>query len=366
MARLTIRSGVLVVLLTNYASAERNFMGLGFLPGGSQSQALHISPNGRYVVGPDFLWTHGGGMQSIGIQGRDVSDTGVVVGSSNFVPSSWTSGGGTVALGSLPGNAAGGSATSVSADGSTIVGFSTWDSTAQAFRWTQTEGMIGLGIVPGGQESTAYAISDDASYIVGTSQIGAPQNPLYNHVFGYDGSLHDLGFPQSGSTRPRARVNDVLVLSGETRVIVGSVLHNAPEPTERAFARFSNGGELSLPAFPNSGDFGTAAYCIADSGIVLGIANQNFFPVGAMWVPGLGIRALADVLSVDYGIDMSGWGLIVPQDITPDGRYIVGYGYRVGSPATAEAFVAFIPEPATMTLFALLTFASRRRAACKR
>ena len=39
----------------------------------------------------------------------------------------------------------------MSADGSVIVGYSQSDFGAEAFRWTESEGMVGLGDLPGGE-----------------------------------------------------------------------------------------------------------------------------------------------------------------------------------------------------------------------
>jgi probable HAF family extracellular repeat protein len=65
----------------------------------------------------------------------------------------------------------------MSADGSTIVGWTTSPHGYQAFRWTQAEGMVGLGFVRGRSDtfddgSAAYGVSADGSVIVGQSANG--------------------------------------------------------------------------------------------------------------------------------------------------------------------------------------------------
>ena len=52
-------------------------------------------------------------------------------------------------LGYLPGYTASG-ATSVSADGSVVVGTASTAGAVEAFRWTAADGMVGLGDFPGG------------------------------------------------------------------------------------------------------------------------------------------------------------------------------------------------------------------------
>lgn len=61
-------------------------------------------------------------------------------------------------------------AESVSADGSTIVGWSYVDALRKAFRWTESEGMQPLGVLPGSvPASEAYDTHADGSGIVGTA-----------------------------------------------------------------------------------------------------------------------------------------------------------------------------------------------------
>jgi probable HAF family extracellular repeat protein len=56
----------------------------------------------------------------------------------------------------------------ISADGSVIVGFNNSPSRPEAFLWTSGGGMVGLGDLPGGLfESKARAISADGSNVVG-------------------------------------------------------------------------------------------------------------------------------------------------------------------------------------------------------
>jgi probable HAF family extracellular repeat protein len=70
-------------------------------------------------------------------------------------------------LGDLPGGSFSSTATAISADGSVVVGYSYSGSGYQAFRWTSSGGMVGLGNLAGGSESLAYGVSADGSVIVG-------------------------------------------------------------------------------------------------------------------------------------------------------------------------------------------------------
>ena len=115
------------------------------------------------TVGRDaFRWTRATGPVQLGhlpghtyAEARDVSDDGrVVVGSSaTHAPGGlyeafrWTEDGGMVGLGDLPGGIDFSSATTVSADGSTVGGFGTGDSGPEYFLWTASSGMRRLSDV---------------------------------------------------------------------------------------------------------------------------------------------------------------------------------------------------------------------------
>lgn len=86
----------------------------------------------------------------------------------------WTSDGGTVGLGLLPGDAVDSAAFGVSADGSVVVGWGRrfqgegFQPKLEAFRWTSDTGMVGLGDLTGNLfESFAFDVSGDGSVVVG-------------------------------------------------------------------------------------------------------------------------------------------------------------------------------------------------------
>ena len=74
-------------------------------------------------------------------------------------------------LGDLPGGDSYSIALAVSADGTTVVGRSRSTASGtdpEAFRWTESTGMVGLGDFPGGVfKSGAGGVSHDGSVIVG-------------------------------------------------------------------------------------------------------------------------------------------------------------------------------------------------------
>ena len=145
-------------------SADSGFLQLGILPsdgnGFEMSVAVDISGDGSSIVGygsaPNtsasaaLLWTASTGLASLGFLPQDQPDGFNVSQSFSYA---------------------------ISADGSTVVGSSSstahQDRASEAFRWTQGEGMVPLGILPGEIDSTATAVSVNGNVVVGTSGLNA-------------------------------------------------------------------------------------------------------------------------------------------------------------------------------------------------
>ncbi len=157
------------------------------------SAAKAVSSDGQVIVGlidhpmrEAFRWTAAEGLVLMGdfpggplsSEATDLSANGtVIVGhgrpSEEVVEAfHWTAETGMVGLGHLPSpiEIPYSAASSVSADGSVIVGFSTSGTSFEAFRWTAASGMKGLGFLS--EEiptSHAFAITADGSMIGGTA-----------------------------------------------------------------------------------------------------------------------------------------------------------------------------------------------------
>ena len=224
-------------------------------------------------------------------------------------------------LGDLPGGAYYAAPYDISGDGSVIVGTSQGDY-RQAMRWTESGGMVGLGDLPGGtQDSQAFAVSGDGEVVVGISRTAAGM----------------AGF--------RWTEADGMQLMGEA----------------------SHVDELNYPqSITYSGD------------VVVGHSRSGTNETALLWTLDHGARNLKELLSVDYSLDLTGWDLKSIQDITPDGRVMVGYG--VNPDGQTEAWMVSgldlgvtgpipgVPEPHTLAilgtgLVALGAGLGRRRSA---
>jgi len=159
-----------------YWTNTDGMQGLGHLPGGGvDSQAFDVSADGSVIVGfsdsstttqKAFRWTESSGMVALDEHHSvafGISDDGsIIVGHSENKACLWSDSNGFMSLGVF------GYARATSSDGAVVVGWSYSDNRREAFRWTESDGMIGLGDLPGGRfESSAFDISGDGSVIVG-------------------------------------------------------------------------------------------------------------------------------------------------------------------------------------------------------
>lgn len=357
-----------VATLTAPAFAQRaaSFQGLGDLPGDYFfSAASAVSADGSVVVGESrsaggdeaFLWTREGGMRPLGglypadggvrSSATAVSADGTVVaGSSSRRDGTdgrafrWTASGGMQSLGVVehPANSGDGNVTSiaygVSADGSVIVGQSGSPFGAvEPFRWTAPGGIRPLG-KPGQPRvgGAAYAISADGSTVVGSSA---------NMPFRWSalGGLETLEHPglRHGTAAGRA-------VSADGSVVVGwfpTIEHDEDEFSVEDF-RWTREGGLQVIRKGDDSPHGLelALSVSADGSVVLGADGFR----ATLWTREGGVRLLSDVLTRDYGLDLTGWTLEAGF-VSADGSTIVGRG--VNPSGRGEAFLAVIPEPSS-------------------
>ena len=98
----------------------------------------------------------------------------------------------------------------------------------------------------------------------------------------------------------------------------------------------------------------------ADGSVVVGwgIGFEDDYSEAFIWDEVHGMRDLKGLLVNDYGLDLAGWTLNEATGISDDGMTIVGTG--INPDGYIEGWIATIPEPATVLLFALGVFISKR------
>ncbi|QDU55561.1 hypothetical protein [Aeoliella mucimassa] len=310
----------------------------GLTPIAARGFAQAISGDGSTVVGgvfnqstgatEPFVWNNNSGITMLGFPSgispsglavaEDVSaDGSIVVGATSFGGNSeafrWTEGGGFQSLTQqLPGSPSGSSANGISADGKVIVGGTT-GSYKTAFRWTSNDGGIVLGDLPGGQlDSSATAVSADGTVVVGTSN--SEDSPIEAFRWTEETGMVGLGFLSDSFSQTVP-----LGVTGSGEAIVGR--------------------NDSFDAVPDVSAF--------------------------LWTHAFGLEDLQVVLGNRFGLasELNGWNLTSATDISSDGMSIVGIG--INPNGNTEGWLVrldqpiFVPEPrgGLMGLFVIGSYA---------
>jgi probable HAF family extracellular repeat protein len=234
----------------------------------------------------------------------------------------WTAARGMQDLGTLGGSWS--VAWGVSADGSVVVGMA--ENAAglpRAFRWTAARGMQDLGTLSGGYGSEAFGVSADGSVVVGLAHNAAGQRRAFRWTEA--GGMEDLG-TLGGD------VGGAWGVSADGSVVVGEAWNAAGQG--RAFRWTAAGGmqDLGTLGGNESGAWGVSA----DGSVVVGRAdNAAGIPRPFRWTAAGGMEDL-NITFVNLLTD--GPVLFEARAISPDGRYIVGWGYNAAT-GRVEAFL---------------------------
>ena len=286
---------------------------LGPLPGGAlTSTAFGVSGNGAVIVGVSS--------SPLGLQAFR-----------------WDAVNGMQGLGDLPGGNFFSVATSASADGSIFVGASAYKFStrtdpgeSQAFQWDPVNGMQGLGDLPGNYiAGFPRDVSGDGTVIVGVASYPSGTLTL-SEAFLWDtatGLKLGLGF------LPLGFASDAWAVSADGTVAVGYA--NGSGLLEAV--RWDLASGLIEPLVPG-GTGGTAFAISADGSTIVGrafVADAPFDPSSAgsgafIWDAVYGARNLKRVLQDDFGLDLSRWTLVRAAGVSADGKVIVGDGIRDG------------------------------------
>jgi probable HAF family extracellular repeat protein len=243
------------------------------------------------------LWDlSGGDFSSLAF---DVSNDGsVVVGygttASGQQAFRWTQSTGMVALGSFTNS----SASKISPDGSTIVG----SGDNKAFRWTQAGGIQIIPSLSGATSSDASGVSADGAIVAGTSG---------NQAYRWTASTGAVGLGYlSGKTMSR-----VLSESDDGSVVVGgSSLANYA--SEQAFRWTQSGGLQGLGFLPGDSNNSWSDDISPDGSVIVGTSGAVH---AFRWTQSTGMVGLGD---------LPGMNVTHPLDVSNYGSTIVGASYN--------------------------------------
>jgi autotransporter-associated beta strand protein/probable HAF family extracellular repeat protein len=338
------------------------FQSLGVLPGSNPApnapQATALSADGSVVVGYSreeaFSWSQPTGMVGLGFlnptlgytssYATGVSGDGSVVagyslnGSGNTEAFIWTKAEGMVSLGFLPGGVYS-DAFAISSNATVIVGVSNItgsnSSLGQAFRWEQSTGMLGLGFLPGDNYSGAFSVSSDGSVVVGNSGVNSG-NFFTSQAFCWTEPVGMIGLGYlTGATDSFATG-----VSSDGSVVVGS---SGSTPYNFEAFRWNQGTGMVGLGFL-TGDIDSFAYGTnADGTVVVGYCQDASYNLDAFrWTAALGMQSIKSILEGE-GDNLAGWTLYSGNAVSADGTTIVGYGLHGG---TYEPWIAHIPTNA--------------------
>lgn len=350
-------SYILVFFAVARVPQAQSILWLGTLPEGGQSGARAVAEDGSVVAGWSgisgglfraFRWTPATGMQNLGTLGGISSeafgisaDGSVVVGYAvdsmdRIRAFRWTPATGMQDLGTLGGSGA--SANGISWDGSVIVGWAANSAqAARAFRWTASGGMQDLGTL-GGSASEAFNCSPDASFVVGRSRNPANQWRAFrwSALYGME-DLGDLG----------GNWSEAWAVSPDGHTVVGRSRNTSNQ--FRAFLWTSAGFMVNLGTL---GGNASEAYDLAWNGaLVVGRSRDSNGQWRAFrWTLTRGMENLSTLYSSIIGTGSELWEV---QDISEDGRYLVGWGLN-GATQLDEAFIIDTHEPLLPQSFTLL------------
>lgn len=309
-------------------------------------------------------WAYFIGLSEDGSVGTGLTNvsTGPNINDVRAVPMRWTSATGVQPLITT----ASGSGNDISSNGQVIVGQWSDPSTGspiEAFRWTASTGLQNLPRLPGatasGNIQIAYGVSNDGNVIVGRARNGdsTPISVAYAYT-------ETLGMRQlallpgaTGATAGTAR-SIAWGTNADGTIIVGEARDNITG-LNAALWRFdpTTGNSTivnlgDLPGAPITNPTGLpnarARDVSADGTVVLGQGQSATRNEPFIWFEGRGMFALQDYLINEVGLtNLTGWTLSEALGISDDGKTIVGYGTFNG---VSTAFVAVIPEPATLSL----------------
>jgi len=265
---------------------------------------------------------------------------------------------------SLDGSASSGWA--ISADGQTVVGLA-WAGgfAAHAVAHSAAEGLMDLGSLVADRSTRANAVSGDGGIVVGWQDSDGPWKSAVwrkNPAGGYFPNEYLLIDPNGSATDDNNQLGECNAISADGHWIGG---HGDYANNDEPWIWSEGTGAINLGTMPGMGR-GYVAAMSANGAIVVGWFDGMFFgdPRKAfMWTATDGIQDLNEYATTVLGVTLGTKGLYTAGDISPNGRYICGWGLdsgdfsrfgfrldmgtQTGIAASRAEAIAVYPNPAT-------------------
>ena len=318
---------------------------------------------GPEILGPNILLPPDGAGGSLGVFDiAEVPGAGpLVVGNSGPAPVYWGAKGDPVSLLPQVGAVQAGDLTSVALLGNRLAGNvvrATGSSGGFLFDLTD-ESITPLTDFPNVPQDAFIASSTPDGTIVGGNffdQATGNQTPFVFHDDGADGRFHLVDLPAGVEN---AQLTDIS--PGDEPFVVGGMFLDGSFSAQEAFKAPLNPGQAAGLGDLQGGAFHSVAEAVsADGRITVGCSDAGV-PTAFIHDDVNGMRSLEEVLTTEYGLDLTGWQLASATDISADGLVIVGQG--TNSAGRQVNWVATMPEPAALTILgaAVPILLARRR-----
>ena len=215
-------------------------------------------------------------------------------------------------------------------DGKIVVGLAYRASPCKspfAFRWTESTGFQSLGGL--GPWTRATAISEDGSTVVGW-------NDQHGVFAGRQGVWWHRGrqtFASPSPGAPKGFWSEAHDVSLDGSVIAGAMAGKDRRPwiaTRTGERRLL--GILEVPAVRGNGSGGYVTVLSSDGRAAFGFWGFGFDRRQFVWTEALGLVDLAEFLHAQGADHASTFTFAAPTGITPDDKFLVGFGYAVGMP----------------------------------
>ena len=300
------------------------------------------------------------------------ADGSVIVGNTGLDPIArpfrWTAATGVVRLPTVPGHMDG-NASSVSADGLTVVGGGgPWDDAEDAFAWTEAAGVTTLGKPDCLGASRATTVSHDgkvvAGYVVPSATKAAVAVKWENgaatslgllptaassfvNAGSTDGNVFvgksgDQGFRWTAATgmvsvgtlASGGKYSEAFGVSADGTTVVGTTATEAYRWTQAT-------GIVGIGMLDSDANAYAEAYAASgDGSVVVGMSSGLMGYRAFVWDAAHGMRDVRAVLAA-AGVDMGTWQLQAVTGVSADGKVLVGYGATDAAALQAGRLRAF-------------------------
>jgi probable HAF family extracellular repeat protein len=233
----------------------------------------------------------------------------------------------------------------VSCDGSVVVGVSDTPIGAEAFRWTNATGMVGIGELPGGDSfSRATGVSYDGNVIVGFSSSG-PQGGVYEAFLWTAATGTMIGLGDVPGVPIGSYVSEATGISGNSTDASNAVVTGrgtGPEAFGWTLQSGMFGLGVDVPGPYPTGAHSWGGAISADGHAIVGYwqyPSQPLLETRAMlWDQLVGMVDLKTTMDPAQTPSLTGWTLIHADGTSADGSVITGWGKNPMD--EEEAFIA--------------------------